>query len=684
MSTSYRFTTARSLIIVSLVLLATLFAFSLSRSDAAAPPPAWTPTQAQPQANAANVPACGPDWSIVSNPNVGTHGNSLHDVAAVSSDDVWAVGSYADGYTSTLTLIQHWDGSAWDIVPSPNVVIQFNALEGVAAVSSNDVWAVGSYRSGGITRTLIEHWDGNTWSIVPSPNVDALDSALAGVAAVSSNDVWAVGSYADDVGGGYQTYTLIEHWDGNTWSIVPSPSPSTQYNGLSGVAAVSSSDVWAVGVYLNGTLIEHWDGSTWSVVPSPGSGNLTGVAALSSDDVWAVGYGSRYTVIEHWDGSTWSIVPSPNGGDSNYLHGIAAVSADDIWAVGTYSNSGSASQTLISHWDGSTWSIVPSPSPGTQFNILWGIGAVSASDVWAVGFYHNGSADLTLVERYNPIPCTPTPTATSTLEPTSTLPASATPESTSEPSASATPEPTSELPPCPGERFTDVCPGDYFYTHALALANDNIILGYDTAPPCNNGLWIPCFKPYNSSTRGQISKVVSLAANFNDPVTTQTFEDVPPGSTFYTYTERMAERNIITGYPCGGPGVPCIPPANRPYFRTGNNVTRGQLSKMTALAFGWNDPPEGQQFEDVLLGSTFYTYTAQLYIRTIVGGYPCGGVPGEPCVPPNDLPYFRPNNDVTRGQVAKIVQLARIQPTPTPTSTPPPALTATPGSTSTP
>jgi outer membrane protein assembly factor BamB len=225
-----------------------------------------------------------------------------------------------------------------------------------------------------------------------------------------------------------------------------------------------------------------------------------------------------------------------------------------------------------------------------------------------------------------------------------------------------------QLPPCDGERFKDVCPTDYFYTATLALATDNILSGYSTVPPCNNALWIPCFKPYNTSTRGQISKVVSLAAGFNEPVSGQTFEDVPPGSAFYTYTERMAERNIISGYPCGGSGEPCVPPDNRPYFRTNNNVTRGQLSKMVSLAFGWNDPPVGQDFEDVPPGSTFYTYVAQLHSRSIIQGYPCGGS-GEPCVPPANLPYFRPNNNVTRGQTAKIVQLSRTQPTSTPTAT---------------
>ncbi len=245
--------------------------------------------------------------------------------------------------------------------------------------------------------------------------------------------------------------------------------------------------------------------------------------------------------------------------------------------------------------------------------------------------------------------------------------------------------PTLVPPRCQGEQFTDVCPPDYFYAPVLALTNDGIVSGYITAPPCLNGLWIPCFNPYNSATRGQISKIVALSAGIDDPPSGQAFEDVPPGSTFYTYTQQLAQRGIVSGYPCGG-GVPsgsepCVPPGNLPYFRTNSDVTRGQLSKMIANTFGWNEPVEIQQFEDVLPNSTFFTYIGRLYSRDIINGYPCGG-PGELCNPPDNRPYFRPNANVTRGQTAKIVQLARTQATPTPS--PLPTLTDTPVTTSTP
>ena len=100
-------------------------------------------------------------------------------------------------------------------------------------------------------------------------------------------------------------------------------------------------------------------------------------------------------------------------------------------------------------------------------------------------------------------------------------------------------------------------------------------------PPGN----LPYFRPNNNSTRGQISKIVSNAAGYTDTPSGQQFQDVPPGSTYYTYIYRLVSRSIMAGYPCGGAGEQCIPPANRPYFRPNNNATRGQTSKIVANTF---------------------------------------------------------------------------------------------------
>jgi hypothetical protein len=208
--------------------------------------------------------------------------------------------------------------------------------------------------------------------------------------------------------------------------------------------------------------------------------------------------------------------------------------------------------------------------------------------------------------------------------------------------------------PCPVQ-FVDVPSGSTFYDFVRCLACRGIVSGY----PCG-GPGEPCpgtyFRPGNNLTRGQVSKIVSESAGFSDAIPSgqQTFEDVSGGSTFWLWIERLAGRGILGGYACGGPFEPCVAPGNRAYFRPGNDVTRGQLSKIVANAAGWTETPTGQTFEDVPPTGTFYLFVERMAVRTIISGYPCGGV-GEPCVTPGNRPYFRPNNSVTRGQASKMV-----------------------------
>jgi hypothetical protein len=72
-------------------------------------------------------------------------------VAATSPNNAWAVGYYITSVPDReqKTLIEHWDGSAWSQVPSPNSSDTFNVLNGVAATSPNNAWAVGLHYSNG-------------------------------------------------------------------------------------------------------------------------------------------------------------------------------------------------------------------------------------------------------------------------------------------------------------------------------------------------------------------------------------------------------------------------------------------------------------------------------------------------------------------------------------------------------
>ncbi|HYO49240.1 MAG TPA: S-layer homology domain-containing protein, partial [Chloroflexia bacterium] len=376
------------------------------------------------------TPACGPGWSVVPSPNVGTLSNAFDGVSAVASNDVWAVGYSYDSSSRELALVQHWDGSAWSVV-SATQPGQSSRLKSVSALSANNVWAVGYY-VGGTTRTLIEHWNGTAWTVIPSPNTGDCANYLQSVTAIAANDVWAVGYYllCDNT-----PRTLTMHWDGAAWTVITSPNIGTLANRLTGVDAISSGDVWAVGMYNQGSddaipMGLHWNGTSWSSVPMPGrtgfADNIFGVAAVSPNDVWAVGYsfndqGATRSLIEHWDGTSWSIATSPMIG-SDKLRGVSARAANDVWAVGESNN-----QTLTLHWDGTRWAAVPSANVGPSF--LTAVDIVSANDVWAVGLYTIGAnTSRTFTEHFaGPLCVTATPPATFTPDRSATVTPTATP-----------------------------------------------------------------------------------------------------------------------------------------------------------------------------------------------------------------------------------------------------------------
>jgi hypothetical protein len=355
------------------------------------------------------------------------------------------------------TLTMHWDGVAWRVVASPNPsTTDQNILQDVSSTSTGggsylgSTWAVGYYLdSGGRERTLAMRWDTSQWTVIPSPNVGTDHNTLGGVAGMSSVDVWAVGNYVDPTSSMYHTLTM--HWDGLQWSVVSSPSVASVDNYLEDIVVVSAADIWAVGytVDSNGNqrpLSMHWNGTQWSIIATPNVGaensRLKSVAAVSASDVWAVGYheptqaGYAQTLVEHWDGTQWSVVSSPNAGPyHNYLYGAFADSAGHVLAVGYYLDGTTGMlRTLVEGLDGTQWRVVPSPNIEGIHNILFGVTVLPSGDLWAVGQDYNSvtGGQRTLIERFDTHGCTPSPTATPSpsLTPTDTATLTVTPTAT--------------------------------------------------------------------------------------------------------------------------------------------------------------------------------------------------------------------------------------------------------------
>lgn len=167
----------------------------------------------------------GATWSLVDQP---APAGVLTSVVGFASDDVWAAGhmsAYVDGDRQTRPILEHWDGIAWSMVDGLRMgtLGSINALSGTSA---SDVWAVGctlrDERYGHLT--VIEHYDGTRWTRVDSPNPQpSATQCLFGVSASSPTEAWAVGTYGyndEDFG---STHNLLAHWDGSTWTWDRSP-----------------------------------------------------------------------------------------------------------------------------------------------------------------------------------------------------------------------------------------------------------------------------------------------------------------------------------------------------------------------------------------------------------------------------------------------------------------------------
>lgn len=297
----------------------------------------------------------GRKWTAFSVPEInGDNTSRLGGVVDFAPNNVWTVGITGITLGNTNQVIEHFDGTAWSIATGPSFLPNDEpALESISAISPSDMWAAGFILTDNFSQLfpLFEHYDGSSWTAFETLFSDA---SMFGVSADATNDVWSVGTVAE-----FTTYA--EHYDGNSWSVVSTPNAGNGWNILFGVAALSPADVWAAGYYTQDvnstrptlTLIEHWDGTSWKIVPSPNVGpssqyqsnELWGITAISKNDVWAFGSyfaadgsGQQSTLVEHWNGKNWKIVPSPDPVTGSFrndiLFGGTVIPKGDLWLVG--------------------------------------------------------------------------------------------------------------------------------------------------------------------------------------------------------------------------------------------------------------------------------------------------------------------------------------------------------------
>ncbi len=280
----------------------------------------------------------------------------------------------------------------WHHMSSPNVGLGDNLLTGVFAFGDSDVWAVGyDITTTQVAQTLIENYNGSSWSVVSSPNSGSSDY-LGGVASARNSltlpPVWAVGYYVDSSN---NHNTMIEEYNNGSWSTVSGVSIGGELRGISGSA---TSNYWAVGYDITGTLTEHYDGSSWSQVssPNPGTGNnyLTSVTTIDSTHAWAAGYSElnsvTYPILLFWNGTRWSDhtsdLPQPLVAGER-LDGISFSGTSAGWAVGR----NGSDQALAFNYG---IDIVggwreKDPYPGQHDDALSSVDFITSNEAWTVG-----------------------------------------------------------------------------------------------------------------------------------------------------------------------------------------------------------------------------------------------------------------------------------------------------------
>jgi hypothetical protein len=343
----------------------------------------------------------GSTWSIVPSPNApGPTRAELDAVACTSATNCFAVGDGAG-----KALIERWNGTTWSVAATIS-----GRLHGIACPSATSCFAVGDIGSNPLTA----RWSGAQWSVVPSPSPSGADmSTLASVSCPSATSCFAVGETTT----GVTPKTLIERWNGSSWSIAVSPNPDDPiFATLKNVACSSTTSCMAVGSFQKfqqpiKTLSERWNGTSWGIVSSPNRGGasestLSGISCVTAANCYAVGAAIvnnvKSSFVLRWNGSSWAGVLSshPGGATASDLAGVSCKGATSCVAVGDYVSAG-VTKTWAETWDGTNWKVNATPNPANSYVASFaGVSCLAGQACFAVGRFERGGQALTLTERY--------------------------------------------------------------------------------------------------------------------------------------------------------------------------------------------------------------------------------------------------------------------------------------------
>jgi hypothetical protein len=290
----------------------------------------------------------GNHWKAFQAP--GFSGIPFRGILDFSPTFAWAGG----GFDSQGQVIDQWNGTKWERLQNTPFPASWDPwVMTISGTSPTDIWVTGqiTVQPNQDINYFFEHWNGKSWG-----NLSYLSGSVAYFYSATQdapNDAWVVGVQWV----GYSELPLIIHYSGgNSWVVADLPLPQgIAYGIIYGVTALSPKDVWAVGVQNSGTpdnatnttLVYHFDGNAWSIVPSPTTPgiNLGGIVANSPKDLYAFGFDTPNnlgfdTLVLHWDGNGWTTIPSPNPDEHKYgwydeLWTGVVPSPGNIWIFGT-------------------------------------------------------------------------------------------------------------------------------------------------------------------------------------------------------------------------------------------------------------------------------------------------------------------------------------------------------------
>jgi len=358
-------------------------------------------------------------WRFIDAPTPGDL-QILRAVSALSETDTWAVGEYAelhDGVRDWLTLTLRWDGNQWVHVPSPSPGLGFPggtsaSLWNVEAITPEEVWAGGTQYIIGRDgfpgqQYLAMRWDGSEWEVTPTPLTPegGTGAYILNLDSLGPGRVWACGFRVEPANPQVATVGTVLAWDGSEWvELPPTPIVSIDEHRLREIEVFAPDHILGIGGHSgNGfgpadqPYVVRWDGSSWEVldvIPSIGLQTwLRDMDALAPDDLWVVGeivYGDRPSepLFVHFDGETWQRFPAPSFDQGGVqIEVVTMVSSNDVWAAGTYTveRPPDEARPLLMHFDGAEWRQVFSDPAGPEFGWFRGLDDLGRCDVWAVG-----------------------------------------------------------------------------------------------------------------------------------------------------------------------------------------------------------------------------------------------------------------------------------------------------------